>query len=1171
MRAVESTFVFGLIYCLLPGGDGQGSDRNVIFKDFESIDLNADGFLTPLEYAAQFGQSDPFLLARSRIQRPGRRGLAGSKCTVRKRSACLGRDGISCLRFGSGLSNLCAKVEFLLQAGPLFAQMTKKQQLPVVNASVAAGLLKRLVASRGGRYPLALSAAESTTDLGPDRGRIHLEVRATTLARSLDAGQLERALTSALPKWRAQLLLALQLGDAEVGTTQHRVLWEGTRVNVECGAWSDGERMPAERKKVYDVNGSWVDSKGFPRYDRAKGTRLPRRGLRATPSTPPPPPPPFPCACTGDNTGVDDEAGFDADYGRFCAPWDAIEPHCLEGGEYFGEDWCARAWCYVPESCGEASMIFSNFTLYWTYTPCLSPPPPPSPRSGCCRETLDPSHTCNTEDRLWGGQANAGVNDSPDLCGWYCIDTFGYDAGFTDFWPNSFSVVGTGWCNCYRTCLEIRCVSKACYGSEGGDVTTQVVIEPSPPPIQLPFPPPATPPPLPLPPAPPFEALGPAADVCGLNASGLAITIDAEIPEHAGAQLQAALKMTEVEVVCLYVNVSLDEALPSVNRTLQVLGRCPGGVWCEVSGKDKVALFHVGAAGNLTLEDLALHAGKSEAEGGALHLAAESVAHIRNCTMQSCSSQNHGGAVYCGAGGHVTLTAVQLTENTAGFSGGAVYGAPGSHVIIMSSHVTNNSARLQGGGVNVQEGGLLEVGGGTKVSQNYGYYGGGLAMDQSSLRLSGGSAVTNNHADMDGGGIYCVKECVVTVEVSSLIGNHANESGGGLYMHTGSALELHNATVQGNVARSRNGGGFLLYELSTVLMTRSIVGLNFAQVNGAGVFLHTWTSLVADGATRVEDNSAGIDGGGIYITGGSLMVVQGQSVVAGNRAGSVGGGINSRGCARCNTSIVVTDGSSVTNNTAGGGGGGIHSMLSTIYLQNHSHVTANVARKGSGGGVLAQDGSAVLVAGGSRLSANHAPAGHGGGIGVTDGVVNMTDGCYAEGNVAGSAGGGIFAARSSVLLREGSHLQGNRAGMMYTGGIGGGGMGVSHGTVTIELGCSVVDNWSGVSGGGVHLEQARASIRGSALSGNVARLNGGALELHRSAVAHLSGVSISNNSAEGQGGGLHASVEVKLLLHGCNVTSNIALTDGGGMQARADFAPPLLVASARAVDPLLTS
>ena len=58
------------------------------------------------------------------------------------------------------------------------------------------------------------------------------------------------------------------------------------------------------------------------------------------------------CECLTEENGLPapsffTDAGYPADYGSMCSPWDSETENCMEGGENFGEDWCTSAWCYV--------------------------------------------------------------------------------------------------------------------------------------------------------------------------------------------------------------------------------------------------------------------------------------------------------------------------------------------------------------------------------------------------------------------------------------------------------------------------------------------------------------------------------------------------------------------------------------------------------------------------------------------------------------------------------------------------------------------------------------------------------------------------------------------------------------------------------------------------------
>ena len=73
-----------------------------------------------------------------------------------------------------------------------------------------------------------------------------------------------------------------------------------------------------------------------------------------------------PCDCVG-TAGLPEGsffegAGYPANYGSECQVWDADEPQCAEGAEYYGEDWCTAAWCYTAVECesAQATLFFAE-------------------------------------------------------------------------------------------------------------------------------------------------------------------------------------------------------------------------------------------------------------------------------------------------------------------------------------------------------------------------------------------------------------------------------------------------------------------------------------------------------------------------------------------------------------------------------------------------------------------------------------------------------------------------------------------------------------------------------------------------------------------------------------------------------------------------------------------
>mmetsp|Transcript_10514 Transcript_10514/g.23160 ORF Transcript_10514/g.23160 Transcript_10514/m.23160 type:complete len:296 (-) Transcript_10514:39-926(-) len=115
-----------------------------------------------------------------------------------------------------------------------------------------------------------------------------------------------------------------------------------------------------------------------------------------------------PCACTGDNVGVEQKYGDD--YGKECRAWD--KDQC---GEWWGYEktgpWCCQEWCYVRETCkgSQPSQIAAG--LHYLYAD--------SPNSGCRTDTEDAQTCPYLETKYPGG--GIGV---PNLNGKPCRQGF---------------------------------------------------------------------------------------------------------------------------------------------------------------------------------------------------------------------------------------------------------------------------------------------------------------------------------------------------------------------------------------------------------------------------------------------------------------------------------------------------------------------------------------------------------------------------------------------------------------------------------------------------------------------------------------------------------------------------------------------------------------------------
>mmetsp|Transcript_4600 Transcript_4600/g.10091 ORF Transcript_4600/g.10091 Transcript_4600/m.10091 type:complete len:304 (-) Transcript_4600:32-943(-) len=115
-----------------------------------------------------------------------------------------------------------------------------------------------------------------------------------------------------------------------------------------------------------------------------------------------------PCACTGENAGVD-ATKYGADYGTSCAAHE--KEQCAEwwGAEKTGE-WCCQEWCYVSENCAGAEKSHLGSGLYYLYA---------GSKGSKCQTGTKAEKECKFERKTYpgGGVAVPNLNGKPCRAG----------------------------------------------------------------------------------------------------------------------------------------------------------------------------------------------------------------------------------------------------------------------------------------------------------------------------------------------------------------------------------------------------------------------------------------------------------------------------------------------------------------------------------------------------------------------------------------------------------------------------------------------------------------------------------------------------------------------------------------------------------------------------------
>jgi len=147
-------------------------------------------------------------------------------------------------------------------------------------------------------------------------------------------------------------------------------------------------------------------------------------------------------------------------------------------------------------------------------------------------------------------------------------------------------------------------------------------------------------------------------------------------------------------------------ALPSITSLITINGN--GATLSRAAGAPAIRFFRVNLSGNLTINDLTLADGESDAHGGGALRVESGQLTMSRCTLANNHAPNaNGGAVFA-PNGKLTFTNCTLSGNTCDGSGGALYcDNTGGRITLDCVTMNNNSAGANGGGIFVSDGATL--------------------------------------------------------------------------------------------------------------------------------------------------------------------------------------------------------------------------------------------------------------------------------------------------------------------------------------------------------------------------------------------------------------------------------------------------------------------------------
>ena len=258
-------------------------------------------------------------------------------------------------------------------------------------------------------------------------------------------------------------------------------------------------------------------------------------------------------------------------------------------------------------------------------------------------------------------------------------------------------------------------------------------------------------------------------------------------------------------------NTDGGNGLPSVTSVILIGGNTSIIERSTVGGTPDFRLFHIAAAGNLTVRSATLRNGRfGTTIGGAMAYNRGTLTIDSSLVTNNTTASGIGGAIEHSSGvGPVTSINNTVFSNNSASQGGAIR-VLSANITITNSWFTGNSATTNGGTIQCcTTGGVILV---------------------SNTTFSG------NSAGGAGGAMYLQSGSNVTLNNSTISGNVANTNGGGISM-IGGVVNFNHSTIAGNITDNDNNasgdGGGIFRSAGTVNLKNSIVADNIDRGNQA--------------------------------------------------------------------------------------------------------------------------------------------------------------------------------------------------------------------------------------------------------------------------------------------------------------------------------------------------
>lgn len=451
------------------------------------------------------------------------------------------------------------------------------------------------------------------------------------------------------------------------------------------------------------------------------------------------------------------------------------------------------------------------------------------------------------------------------------------------------------------------------------------------------------------------------------------------------------------------------------------------------------------------------------------------------------------------------------------------------------------------------------------IEKNEGKQGGGVhiensqnvTIDHCTIRDNKTTEVSENGSDVSvgaGGGVFVSDNSHVTITDSKILDNTGTR-GGGIYTEHSTVEVVEKSEIKNNIAtdvpsgasNSNKGLGGGIYSFdSTLTVTDSTISDNEAKGS---------TSLIISNDGELSSSTLGNGGGGICAVGKKSDVTLDKVTVTGNKATSnvstnlgAGGGIEAQG-----GSLTVKD-STISNNNARGNGGGIFSAEGNVLDVSGSTIQGN---KGNNGGGIhtgeardpSKTPSKATITDTKVLENEAIGSGEGGGVYVGTRADATLKGCTVANNKSVSTGGGIAAKLSTVTLDD-TTVENNQA-------VNGGGLfhlGIAvPGSLTLQNGSIIRNNTASSMGGGLFLwGNVGLKSENSEINGNKALYGAGIAASQYTAnfaspKLELVDTKVNSNGDANtvMGGGIYAAQGVVLNAKNTKFLDNTAKSGGG--------------------------